>query len=68
MGTARLTPAPVAGETPTPSTFLCPPWEGPARPPAGSPPGRGGSREGKNQKQIAGVNGAEPRAASAAAV
>lgn len=38
------------------------------RPPAGSPPGRGGSREGKNQKQIAGVNGAEPRAASAAAV
>lgn len=37
-------------------------------PPAGSLPGRGGSREGKNQKQIAGVNGAEPRAASAAAV
>lgn len=38
------------------------------QPPAGSLPGRGGSQEGKNQKQIAGVNGAEPRAASAAAV
>lgn len=46
----------------------CPPGRVQPRPPAGSPLGHGGSWEGKNQKQIAGVNGAEPRAASAAAV
>lgn len=72
-GTAALaehTPAPATGGTPTPMRLSagCPPREGPAWSPAGSLPGRGGSREGKNQKQIVGVNGAEPRAASAAAV
>jgi len=64
---AKRTPAPAAGGTPTPNAFPC--WV-PSLGGSGPGPQRGlcPGWEGKNQKQIAGVNGAEPRAASAAAV
>lgn len=52
MGTAKLTPAPIAGGTPTPSTLLCgcPPWEGPAPAPSGVPAGPWGEPGGQKSK------------------